>query len=102
MQITILALGSRGDVQPLLALGVGLQRTGRHRVRLIAPDDFQALASAHGLDFCPLGMNARLLLGSGSIAAGLESGRNSFFWVAQILRTMRPLLERLMEKYGRR
>jgi len=46
-------------------------------------------------------MNARLLLGSGEFAAGLESGRNPFFWVAQILRTMRPTFERLMENTWR-
>lgn len=33
MQITILALGSRGDVQPAVALGVGLSRAG-YRVSL--------------------------------------------------------------------
>ncbi|MBJ7296735.1 MAG: glycosyltransferase [Dolichospermum sp.] len=28
MQITILAFGSRGDVQPFLALGLGLKKVG--------------------------------------------------------------------------
>ncbi|MEJ2653478.1 MAG: glycosyltransferase, partial [Gammaproteobacteria bacterium] len=28
MRITVLAIGTRGDVQPLLALAVGLQQTG--------------------------------------------------------------------------
>ena len=30
MRITILALGSRGDVQPFIPLGVALQRAGHH------------------------------------------------------------------------
>ena len=33
MNVMILTLGSRGDVQPYVALGVGLQRAG-HRVTL--------------------------------------------------------------------
>ena len=35
MNVTILSAGSRGDVQPFVALGVGLARAG-HRVRLAA------------------------------------------------------------------
>jgi sterol 3beta-glucosyltransferase len=97
MYMTVLAMGTRGDVQPLLALAVGLQRTGRHRVRMIAPDDFRALVTGHGLDFYPLGMNARALLGAGNLGTGMESGRNMLVWVWQILRTMRPTFERLME-----
>ncbi len=50
MNIIILALGSRGDVQPYVALGVGLQTVG-HTVRLLAPSDFQDLVTAHGLEF---------------------------------------------------
>jgi sterol 3beta-glucosyltransferase len=97
MHIAVLAIGSRGDVQPLLALGAGLQRTGRHKVRFIAPDDFGALAREHGLDFAPLGMNMRQLLATGDLGAGMESGRNTLLWLWQILRTMRPTFERLME-----
>jgi sterol 3beta-glucosyltransferase len=88
MQITVLAIGSRGDVQPLLALAVGLQQTSRHEVRFTAPDDFGALAKEHGLEFSPLGINVRELLGMGDLAAGMESGRNTLLWVWQILRTM--------------
>jgi len=97
MRVTVLAIGTRGDVQPLLALAVGLQRTGRHQVRFIASDDFGALVREHGLDFCPLGLNARELLVMGSLGAGMESGRNTILWVWQILQTMRPTFERLME-----
>jgi sterol 3beta-glucosyltransferase len=97
MHITILAIGSRGDVQPLLALAVGLQQTGRHKVRFTAPDDFGALAKEHGLDFFPLGMNAHELLGMGDLRAGLESGRNTLLWVWQALRMMQPMFERLTE-----
>lgn len=36
MRITTLTYGSRGDVQPYIAVGRGLQRAG-HQVRLAAP-----------------------------------------------------------------
>jgi len=56
MQITILAPGSRGDVQPYVALGSGLKKAG-HSVRFQASGDFKNLVSGQGLDFYNLGGN---------------------------------------------
>lgn len=53
MHITILAYGSRGDVQPYVALGRGLQRAG-HTVRLAAPELFESFVTGYGLEFFPL------------------------------------------------
>lgn len=53
MRITILAHGSRGDVQPYVALGIGLQRAG-HTVRLAAPESFESFVTGYGLEFSPL------------------------------------------------
>jgi UDP:flavonoid glycosyltransferase YjiC (YdhE family) len=53
-RITILALGTRGDVQPAIALGLGLQRAG-HSVRLAAPPLSRELVTSHGLEFAALG-----------------------------------------------
>ncbi|MFZ2503240.1 MAG: nucleotide disphospho-sugar-binding domain-containing protein [Nocardioides sp.] len=50
MKVTILASGSRGDVQPLVALGTGLSRAG-YDVTLAAPRNFAPLVAAHGLRF---------------------------------------------------
>ena len=49
MHIAIIALGSRGDVQPYIALGVGLNVAG-HVVRLVTHENFAPLAAAHGLE----------------------------------------------------
>ena len=53
MRITILAFGSRGDVQPYVALGLGLGEAG-HDVRLVAADFFQPFVESRGLDFFPI------------------------------------------------
>ena len=53
MHITVLAYGSRGDVQPYVALGAGLRRAG-HTVRLAAPEPFEPFVTEHGLEFSPL------------------------------------------------
>lgn len=50
MRLTLLTLGTRGDVQPMIALGAGLSRAG-HQVRVATHDNFAALATSHGLEF---------------------------------------------------
>ncbi len=51
--IAFLTYGSRGDLQPFLALAVGLQKAG-HRVRLAAPHRFSAFVAQYGVPFVPL------------------------------------------------
>jgi sterol 3beta-glucosyltransferase len=53
MKITILTYGSRGDVQPFLALALGLQKAG-HTVKLAAPHRFADFVSKHRVPFVPL------------------------------------------------
>ena len=53
MKITILTYGSRGDVQPFLALAIGLQKKG-HIVKLAAPHKFDEFVTSHGVAFVPL------------------------------------------------
>jgi UDP:flavonoid glycosyltransferase YjiC (YdhE family) len=98
MRITFLAIGSRGDVQPLLALAVGLQKRDRHRIRFAAPDNFESLAREYNLDFYPLGINTLDLIGTRDLTTGLESGRNFLLWSLQALRAIRPMLALLMER----
>jgi len=50
MRIALVAAGSRGDVQPLLALGTGLRKRG-HEVRMAAPAEFEPLVEAAGLEY---------------------------------------------------
>lgn len=50
MRITIFASGSRGDVQPMVALALGLQAAG-HAVTVAAPRNFAGLVQQHGLSF---------------------------------------------------
>lgn len=54
MNIVIQVVGSRGDVQPFIALGNELQRHG-HRVRLATHDTFADFVLKSGLEFYPIG-----------------------------------------------
>jgi sterol 3beta-glucosyltransferase len=53
MKITILTYGSRGDIQPFIALACGLQRNG-HQVKLAAPHRFADFVAQYGIPFVPL------------------------------------------------
>ncbi|KAF7553273.1 hypothetical protein G7Z17_g3740 [Cylindrodendrum hubeiense] len=54
LNIVIQIVGSRGDVQPFIALGNELQKWG-HRVRLATHDVFEQFVTDHGLEFFPIG-----------------------------------------------
>jgi UDP:flavonoid glycosyltransferase YjiC (YdhE family) len=53
MRIAVHTLGTRGDVQPYLALALRLKATG-HEVLVAAPSQFEAFISKHGVSFAHL------------------------------------------------
>lgn len=55
MNILIQIIGSRGDVQPFVALGQVLKNTYGHRVRLATHPNFQSFVEDNGLEFFSLG-----------------------------------------------
>jgi len=52
-RIALLTYGTRGDVEPFLALALALARVG-YEPRLAAPRPFQSLAATHGIPFVGL------------------------------------------------
>lgn len=54
LNIVIQVVGSRGDVQPFIAIGNELQKHG-HRVRLATHNVFEDFVRQHGLEFYPIG-----------------------------------------------
>lgn len=79
--------GSRGDVQPYVALGMGLKAAG-HEVRLAAPGAFEDLIISHGLDFHRITLDpqeaVRLQLQNG------DANLLEFVWRAR--ETLAPIL----------
>lgn len=61
MRIAVNTLGTRGDVQPYIALGLGLQQAG-HSVRIITHEIFGPFVREHGLDLYPLPLDPRQVL----------------------------------------
>jgi len=50
VRILVTSAGSRGDIQPVLALALGLQARG-HAVRFAAPPNFADWVRGQGLTF---------------------------------------------------
>jgi sterol 3beta-glucosyltransferase len=84
MRIAILASGSRGDIQPYVALGVGLQEAG-HEIRLVTHRDFEALVQSHGLAFWPVAGNVQAIAQSTEMRDRIDSG-NFLALLAQMAR----------------
>ncbi len=73
MKITIIATGSRGDVQPYVALGQGLQKAG-NSVRFVTHENFSALVSAYGLEFWAMEGDVQAVAQSDSMRRLIDQG----------------------------
>lgn len=61
LNVLIQVVGSRGDVQPFVALGAEIRKHG-HRVRLATHDVFETFVRDSGLDFYPVGGDPAALM----------------------------------------
>lgn len=55
MNVVVQIVGSRGDVQPFVALGKVLKNTYGHRVRIATHPNFQSFVEENGLEFFSIG-----------------------------------------------
>ncbi len=62
MQVLLSTIGSRGDVQPIVALGVELQALG-HRARLCVAPNFKEWVESYELECTPIGPDLKKLTG---------------------------------------
>ena len=73
MRIAVLAPGSRGDVEPYVASGKGLEKAG-HVVRLVTHQNFDMLVNSHGLEFWPVESNVQDIVQSAEMRGLIEKG----------------------------
>ncbi len=97
MRIVLIAFGSRGDVQPHLALGAGLRRAG-HNVRVITHSLFEPLARQLGLDFAPVSIDPRGIVEGEQGQDWLGSGTNAVQFLHRFTRIAGPLIARTMRE----
>jgi UDP:flavonoid glycosyltransferase YjiC (YdhE family) len=90
MKIAVLAAGSRGDVQPYLALAAGLKQAG-YPVTFAANEDYEAMAAPFGLDFHPIRVNAYEYSRSPKVKAWLAS-KSTLDLIRTTAPAVRPVL----------
>lgn len=89
-RILILTAGSRGDVQPYIALGIGLRQAG-FEVVLATDPSFSSFVTGYGLDFAPIYAPFAQLAQTDAGKAAL-SGKKAFS-----LKQIMPMLRRMMD-----
>ena len=97
MHYGIIAIGSRGDVQPFLGLSLGLIDRG-HRVTLMAHENFRAFIESYGVDFHSLPGSIEEMLYSPQGRKVLQSGNMMTFmrFVQHVVAKKQPQLNREM------
>ncbi len=98
MHLTLFAIGSRGDVQPVLALGKGLQAAG-YEVTLATHGIYEEFVTQHGLSFFPVEGNPLELLSQESSQEWIETGRNPLAMLVKMRELGTPIFRRLTNDY---
>jgi len=92
MRITFIAFGTRGDVQPAIALGQALQANGHH-VRILASAHFKPWIESHGLEAAEASVDIQAVMESEGGQDWVEHGND-------LIRQMR-VMKALLDKWGR-
>src|SRR5215217_7513065 len=95
MRITIITIGSRGDVQPYIALGLGL-KNAKHEVRLATSANFAAAIRRRGLDFFPIEGEPQAMLQSETGQAILDAGSNPFLFARRFFSMLASQMKQLL------
>lgn len=90
MKIVIPTIGSRGDVQPFIALGQGMFQAG-HNVTLASHPMMEPLVQSHGLSFQPIGPDINLAKEVENIR---QRSRSTAAGLVQAMRFSFEMLER--------
>ena len=97
MHITLLTIGSRGDIQPFVALGRGLRAAG-HRVRLVSHAAFQPLAEMYDLEFGLISTNPHQILTTEAGQAWVETGTNILGFVRQQMKLTGAFARQILDE----
>ncbi len=95
--ISLLTIGSRGDLQPFLALAKGLKDSGRP-VRLVTAERFRPYAEQIGVDFVGLSTDPLALLQSQDGQAWLQSDQNPLALITNLIKLGKPTFEQMLSE----
>jgi sterol 3beta-glucosyltransferase len=97
MLVTVIAIGSRGDVQPYLALSQGLIEAG-YAVRLVTHAAFETLAREYAIPFFPLEEDVQDFFQPAHVSKVLDAGENALLFTYRLARFTDPLVTLYMQR----
>jgi sterol 3beta-glucosyltransferase len=95
MRVTLITVGGRGDVQPILALALGLRDAG-HDVTFATNPIFEDLVRAYGITMAPVHGNPMAALQEDAGQFWLESAENPLGFVRYLFAMARPIVDGLL------
>lgn len=90
--ILLITIGSRGDIQPFIALGKGLQAAG-HTVALQTAESYRPMVEAHGIAYQYMNNGFMALTESKAGQAATEGGGKGFALIKQVMPLLRSMLD---------
>ena len=97
LKITVFAAGSRGDIQPCVALSIGLKEAG-YQVRLAVPENFAGFIQKHDLSFYPLRGDVQQIMASDTGRKFMETGgANPMKSIRAIRAMIAPVVKKMAE-----
>ncbi len=91
MKIVILTIGTFGDVQPYVALGVGLKQAG-YEVTFATHQVFSTFVDRHGLNFVPLAGDPQKWAHGTELQSLSEAGGDFRAWMRRLRYLAKPLM----------
>lgn len=89
MKIAITTIGTRGDLQPYIALGLGLKDAG-HEVLMISSKNEENFVRNYGLNFLPLNVDIQKLM-EGDEVQEMSKGNNPLKFIISHLKGSKKL-----------
>jgi sterol 3beta-glucosyltransferase len=99
MKIAITTVGSRGDLQPFISLGLGLKKAG-HQVLIISAENEEDFVRNYGLDFHALDVNIQELMEGNSDVQGMTKGNNPLKFMITHLKSSKNLKNLMVKTQG--
>jgi sterol 3beta-glucosyltransferase len=96
MHITVLVVGTFGDVRPLLALGGGLRASG-HQVTIATHELYEAEVRAGGMDFACITVNPRAAMETADGLDWLRSQSNPVKAVRSMTGMLKPVMRQIYD-----
>ncbi len=98
MKIVITAVGTRGDLQPFIALGLELKKSG-HEVIIVSAKNEENFVRNYGLDFFALGVDIQKLM-DGDEVQKMSKGNSPLKFILSHLKGSKKLKELMIRTQG--